>query len=39
MMTKVAFGFLCPLMLYFFSTIEASAADAWQEETSEGVGS
>ena len=24
--------FLCPLMLYFFSTIEASAPDAWEED-------
>jgi hypothetical protein len=31
-MTKLAFGFLCPLMLYFCSTIEASAADAWEED-------
>jgi hypothetical protein len=31
-MTKLAFRFLCPLMLYFFSTIEASAADAWEED-------
>jgi hypothetical protein len=29
-MTKIAFGFLCPLI--FCSTIEASAADAWQED-------
>src|SRR6266516_734005 len=31
-MRKLAFGFLCPLVLYFFSAIEASAADAWRED-------
>jgi hypothetical protein len=31
-MTKLPFGFLYPLMLYFCSTVGASAADAWQED-------
>jgi hypothetical protein len=32
MAKRHAFRFLCPLMLYFFSTMATSAADAWQED-------
>lgn len=31
-MIRFIVRFLCPLILYFFSTIEASAADAWEED-------
>jgi len=32
MAKRHAFRFLCPMKIYFFSTIEASAADAWEED-------
>ena len=32
MAKRRASRFLCPMMLYFFSAIQASAADAWEED-------
>jgi hypothetical protein len=36
MVKRHTLRFLCPMMLYFFSAIQASATDVWEEDFSGG---